>query len=160
MTTLSDWAARWIPPQHLAAALADLQATIVPPEPELPSGLASEAGAQVAVRLAASREGILNWRNQTGALPNETGRIVRFGLANDTPAMNKKIKMGDLIGCAPHVVTLADVGKLHGIFWMREVKKPGWKWPRTPSPREVAQRRAIELVLSRGGDAAFTTGEL
>ena len=160
MTTLSDWAARWIPPQHLAAALADLQRTIVPPELELPSGLTSEAGAQVAVRLEASKRGILNFRNNTGALADESGRFVRFGLANDTPAMNRQIKMGDLVGLKSHVVTLADVGKLHGIFWMREVKKPGWKWPRTPSEREQAQRRAIELVLSRGGDAAFTTGEL
>ena len=156
--TLSDWAARWIPPTQLPAALADLQRTIVPPSPDLPSNLTSEAGAQVAVRLEASRAGILNWRNNTGALADASGRFVRFGLANDTPAMNAKIKMGDLVGIRPHVVTLADVGRTHGIFWMREVKAPGWKWPRTPSAREVAQRAGIELVLSRGGDGAFTTG--
>lgn len=160
MTTLSDWAARWIPPHQLGEALADLQAVIVPPVYEAPTGLHSEAGAQVAVRLAASRRGILNFRNNTGALPDENGRWIRFGLANDTPAMNATIKMGDLVGVRSHVVTLADVGRTHGIFWMREVKAPGWKWPRTPSARETAQRRGIELVLSRGGDAAFTTGEL
>lgn len=158
--SLNDWVSRWVPLENRAAAMIDLQKSILPPELALPSGLTSEAGAQVAVRLEASKRGILNFRNNTGALADESGRFVRFGLANDTPAMNRQIKMGDLIGCAPHVVTLADVGKLHGIFWMREVKKPGWKWPRTPSYREQAQRRAIELVLSRGGDAAFTTGEL
>lgn len=157
---LSTWAARWIPPHQIAEALADLQRVVVPPDLELPAGLVSEAGAQVAVRLEASRAGILNWRNNTGSLPDAAGRWIRFGLANDTPAMNAKIKMGDLVGIRPHVVTLADVGQLHGIFWMREIKRPGWKWPRTPSARETAQRAGIELVLSRGGDAAFSTGEL
>ncbi len=85
---------------------------------------------------------------------------MRFGLANDTPAMNARIKMGDLVGLRPLVITEAHIGQTLGIFWMREVKRPGWKWPKTPSPREVAQRAGIELVLSRGGDAAFTTGEL
>jgi hypothetical protein len=160
MTTLSDWAARWIPPAQLPAALADLQRTIVPPSPDLPSNLTSEAGAQVAVRLEASRRGDVLWRHNVGALPDANGRWLRFGLANDTPAMNLKIKLGDLIGIKTHVVTLADLGKTHGLFYMREVKKPGWKWPRTPTAREVAQRAGIELVLSRGGDAAFTTGQL
>lgn len=160
MTTLHTWAARWIDAAHLPAAMADLQRAIVPPVLDLPTNLYSEAGAQVAVRLEASRRGILNFRNNTGALADASGRFVRFGLANDTPAMNARIKMGDLIGLRSHVVTLADVGRTHGIFWMREVKAPGWKWPRTPSAREVAQRAAIELVLSRGGDAAFTTGEI
>lgn len=158
MTTLHTWAARWIPPHLLPAALDDLQRTIVPPSPELPTNLTSEAGAQVAVRLAASRMGILNWRNNTGALADASGRFVRFGLANDTPAMNKTIKMGDVVGIRPLVITEAHVGRTVGQFWMREVKAPGWKWPKTPSAREVAQRAGIELVLSRGGDACFTTG--
>lgn len=158
MTTLAQWVARWVPPHLQAEALADLQRTIVPPVPDLASGLYSEAGAQVAVRLAASRAGILNWRNNTGSLPDANGRWIRYGLANDTPAMNKKVKSSDLIGIRPHVVTVGDVGKTHGIFWCREIKSPGWKWPRTPTDREVAQRAFIELVLSRGGDAGFSTG--
>jgi hypothetical protein len=160
MTRLSQWAARWVPPALLPAALTDLQRVIQPPTFDPPAGLYSEAGAQVAVRLAASREGILNWRNNTGALADANGRFVRFGLANDTPAMNAHIKMGDLVGIRPLVVTQAHVGQMLGIFWMREVKHPGWRMPRTPSAREKAQLAAIELVLSRGGDAAFTTGEL
>ncbi len=157
---LNDWAARWIPPALLQAALDDLQRTIVPPPLELPSNLSSEAGAQVAVRLEASRRGILNWRNNTGALADESGRFVRFGLANDTPAMNRAVKSSDIIGLRPLVITGAHVGRTIGQFWCREVKAPGWTWPRTPTDRERAQLAFIELVLSRGGDAAFTTGTL
>lgn len=160
MTTLSTWAARWIPPHQLAEALADLQRTIVPPVVDLPAGLHSEAGATVAVRVAASRAGILNWRNNVGALADESGRFVRYGLANDTPAMNRAIKSSDLVGIRPHVVTQSDIGRTLGVFWCREIKAPGWKWPRTPSARETAQRAFIELVLSRGGDAGFSTGEI
>lgn len=160
MTTLSEWLIRWVPPHLQAEALADLQRTIVPPVADLASGLYSEAGAQVAVRLAASRVGILNWRNNCGALADTNGRFVRFGLANDTPAMSKAIKSADLIGIRPRVITVGDVGATIGQFWCREIKAPGWKMPRTPSPREKAQLAWCELVLSRGGDAGFSTGTI
>lgn len=161
MTQLHTWARRWIPPALLQAALDDLQRTIVPPPLELPSNLTSEAGAQVAVRLEASRRGILNFRNNKGALFNPAGALVRFGLANDTKAMSKKIRSADLIGVRPVVVTEADIGKTHGLFWSREVKKPGWVWSDGRNDEhEIAQRAWLELILSRGGDAAFTTGEL
>lgn len=109
------------------------------------SDAVSEAGAQSRVRLAAAREGLLVWRNNVGAMEDQNGRVVRFGLCNDSAAVNRRVKSSDLVGIKPG-----------GQFWCREVKTPGWHY--TGTEREQAQLRFIELVMSMGGDAAFTTG--
>lgn len=106
----------------------------------------NEATVQAAIRLEASRLGIHLWRNNVGALKDETGRYIRFGLANDSNAVNHRIKSGDLIGI-----------RSGGIFVSREIKPLGWKFSGTE--REWAQQRWIELVNAAGGDAAFCTGE-
>jgi hypothetical protein len=84
------------------------------------------------------------------------GRMIRFGLANDSPALSKQIKSSDLIGITPYTITAADIGRLIGIFTSIEVKPPGWVYKGTP--REVAQLAWINLILSMGGRARFATG--
>lgn len=118
----------------------------------------SESQVQDAVRLAASKAGWLLWRNNVGAGKLDNGSFIRWGLANDTKAMNESLKSSDLIGIRPVLITQEMVGSVIGQFVAREVKREGWR--RTGSDREQAQDAFIQLVNSRGGDAAFTTGDL
>ncbi len=108
-------------------------------------------------RLKAAQSGILLWRNNVGVFKDERGIPVRFGLANESSQMNKRIKSSDLIGIKPVLITQDMVGTVIGQFIARETKRTGWKY--TGTPREVAQRKFMELVIAAGGDAAFTTGD-
>ena len=154
---LHEWAARWgVTPQ----ALADLQATLGTWAPPIPGPAVntgkSEAWAQNEIRIEASQKGIAMFRNNVGVLMDKTGRPVRFGLANDSPALNDVLKSGDLIGCRPVLITPMHVGTILGQFVSREVKAPGWKY--TGTGREPAQLAWCNLINSKGGDAAFATG--
>jgi len=71
--------------------------------------------------------------------------MVRYGLGNDSAQVNAKLKSSDLIGITP-------VGGV-GVFTSYEIKKPGWRYAGTP--REVAQLRWLELVVSLGGIGKF-----
>jgi hypothetical protein len=148
---LNQWAARWqIPP----AALVELRALMgmaEEPPPDV-AGL-SEAAVQQQVRLEASRRGLRLWRNNNGATFDESGRMIRYGLANDSAALSKRIKSSDLIGITPHVILAMDVGRTVGVFTSYEVKRSGWRYAGTA--REVAQAAWISLVVSLGGIAKF-----
>jgi len=148
------WAIKWqIPP----AAIRDLVDTLgLDPAPNSgPAG--SEAWAQSAVRLEASQKGMRLWRNNVGALRDEAGRVVRYGLANDSAQLNSRIKSSDLIGIKPLTVTADMVGHTVGVMLCREIKAPGWRY--TGTDREQAQLAWINMINSMGGDAAFATGE-
>lgn len=108
------------------------------------------------IQAAASAKAARLWRNNRGAFKDETGRWVRYGLANESKAVNETIKSGDLIGVTPIIIMPADVGRLVGVFTNYEVKRPGWHY--TGTPREAAQRAFIDLVESMGGIAGFVTG--
>lgn len=140
---LTDWAARWGIP---AAALVDLRASFTDGTPR-PAGI-SEIAVQQAIRIDAAKQGARLWRNNVGACEDTKGRQIRYGLANDSPRMNKVIKSSDLIGITP-------VNGV-GVFTSIEVKRPGWKY--TGTAREKAQRAWLELVVAFGGIAAFKTG--
>ena len=116
----------------------------------------NEATVQALERLAAAKRGDILFRNNVGVLLDQRGVPVRFGLANDSAAVNEHVKSADLIGIKRVVVTPEMVGQTLGVFYSREVKAEGWRF--TGTPREVAQLRWIELVTKYGGDAAFTTG--
>lgn len=140
-----------------AAAMAELAQIMgvngSVPLPGQPSR--SEAYVQSLVRREAPQVGVWLARNNVGALKDETGRVVRYGLANDSKALNEQIKSGDLIGFRPVTITPAHLGTTIGQFVSRECKPMDWRY--TGTAREVAQHRWAMLVNSHGGDAKFAT---
>jgi len=152
--TLDEWAVRWRIP---AEAITDLRQSLFPVCVKGPERCVTEADAQAIVRLEASRKGGRLYRNNVGVMVDKRGVPIRYGLANESPAMNAAIKSADLIGIKPILITPAHVGATIGQFVSREIKRPGSRY--TGTPREVAQLHWAELILSLGGDAAFATGE-
>ncbi len=127
----------------------------------------SESGNQDRIR--AHYTGTLGarlFRNNVGVLLDKTGRPVRYGLGNDSKAMNETIKSGDLIGWTPRLVTPDMVGSVVAEFLSVEVKADGWKFPR-PGPTHdakgrltayghaLAQLRWAQMVRAEGGTAGF-----
>lgn len=153
---LHQWAKDWgHHPESVLDLMNRLGAGYEPYAPINTEGW-SEAAVSQRMRLAAAKAGIFPWRNQVGALPDESGRYIRFGLCNDTPALNKSVKSSDYVGIKPVTITAEMVGQRFGQFWCREMKEHSWRY--TGQGREPAQLKFIELVLSAGGDAAFSTG--
>lgn len=150
---LTAWAKRWGVPH---AALVDLQREIIAPDVAPVEGARDETDVQNAIRLEASRKGLRLWRNNVGALPSATGGLVRFGLANDSAAVNRHTKSGDLIGIRPVTITADMVGGIIGQFVSRECKRPDWMYRNTE--RERAQTNWAMIVIALGGDAAFANG--
>ena len=118
----------------------------------------SEAAAQKEVQLEATRKGARLWRNNVGALLNERGVPIRYGLANESKEANKIVKSSDLIGINPVVIHPSMIGSTIGQFVAREMKAPGWKF-NPKCKHEKAQLAFLNFVNSKGGDAAFCTGE-
>lgn len=152
---LLTWARKWgVGPE----AMHDLAVTMhaigdhAPPE----AAGRSEAWVQSAVRLEAPHKGVWLGRNNVGALQDVTGRVVRYGLANDSAALNKQVKSGDLIGWRRVTITPDMVGAVIAQFVSRECKRPGWTYG--GDDHEAAQLRWAHLVLADGGDAGFATG--
>lgn len=156
MNVLHDWARTWA---VSAGALRDLEARLgaMPTAVKVPGteGM-SESRVQAEVRYDAARHGVTLWRNNVGVLVDERGVPVRYGLANDSTAVNQQVKSADLVGIRPVRITAAMVGQVIGQFVCREVKQPGWSW--SGNERETAQMRWAQLVIALGGNAAFVTG--
>lgn len=141
--TLHDWAMRWaIPP----AALKDLIDRTTLPEIRAGLGDKSEAAVQNEIRLAAARRGITLWRNNVGAYETSEGQWVRYGLNNDSPQANRRMKSADLIG----------IHRPSGRFVSIEVKRPGWKHSDT-SERDRAQLAWAVTINALGGVALRAT---
>lgn len=151
---MDEWAKRWNVPE---AALSELRQSFglayIPP----PSLGISEAAVQSLVRLEATRKGARLWRNNVGATRTPEGSFIRYGLANESTAVNSRIKSADLIGIRPVRITTDHVGCIIGQFISREVKAANWRY--SGNDRELAQLRWAELILSLGGDACFAIGE-
>lgn len=79
-------------------------------------------------RIALSQAGCKAFRNNTGALKDQTGRLVRFGLA---------VGSGDIIGIAPD-----------GVFFSVECKTEKGK----PTPKQL---HWIDMVNAAGGRAGI-----
>ena len=154
--SLVEWATRWGVRPEAFAELRALLHGVASVQPADGASGQPEGHAQSLVRLEAARKGIYLWRNNVGALADETGRFVRYGLANDSAALNARFKSSDLVGLRPFVIQPHHVGYVFGQFTVREVKREGWTYSGTT--REVAQQAFLSLVLANGGDAAFTTG--
>lgn len=114
----------------------------------------SEELLQSQVVLEGAAKGVRLYRNNVGALKDTTGRLVRYGLANNSKYRNKVIKSGDLIGIRPILITGGHVGQTIGQFVSRECKRPSWHMGQDPG-REGPQLAWAQLVLSLGGDAKF-----
>lgn len=153
MFGLVTWAARW---GISAECLQDLEQTIglIPTDPAPLAGR-SEAAVQNAERLRISAAGGRAWRNNSGAYRDESGRLVRYGLANDSAAQNEVIKSSDLIGIEPLLVLPEHVGQTVGVFSAVECKAEGWQYKGTP--REKAQYAFGQLVLKLGGRFRFSS---
>lgn len=151
------WGRKWNIP---TAAINDLRLQMgIDPSQQVPSDMVTptnEGMVQANERLLMARAGGLFWRNNVGAMQDENGRVVRFGLANESKQVNEKVKSSDLIGITPVAITPEMVGVTIGQFTAVETKEPGWKY--TGTPREVAQKKFIELVVSKGGSARFSNG--
>jgi hypothetical protein len=117
----------------------------------------SEARVQSEVRLAAPGAGMRLWRNNVGVLQDERGVPVRFGLANDTKALNERLKSSDLIGWRRLLIELRHVGSVVAQFSTLECKHSAWS-RRPGDAHEEAQERWLQLVAAEGGYAKFITG--
>ena len=156
MELLDAWARRWQIPPHV---LTDLKMRLGVAH----TGISpkdkghSESHVQSLIKIEASRKGARLFRNNVGATVMPDGSFIRYGLANESAAINRVIKSSDLIGIKPVLITIDMVGLTIGQFISREVKHSEWEY--TGTDREKAQLRWLELILSFGGDAAFVTGE-
>ena len=151
---LEEWARAWQIPH---AALDDLSKRLTTPPPrEAPAK--GEAEVLNLVRLKASDAGLTLFRNNVGACYDETGRFIRYGLANDSAQLNESLKSSDLVGIRPVRIDVTHLGRVFGQFCALEVKRPGWKY--RGWRREQAQEKFLALVAANGGYARFTTGEL
>lgn len=155
--TLIEWAIKWNIP---AAALAEYRAMlgIVEGVPTCVDGDdGSETALMARVRVKASQLGGRLWRNNVGAAELPDGTFLRYGILNGSKRLNRDLKSSDSLGIKLVLITPEMVGSHIGQFWAREGKKPGWSF--TGTPRELAQLKFLEMVLSLGGDAAFITDE-
>lgn len=118
--------------------------------------MVSEASVQQELRLEAERRSCPLLRNNSGAATDKTGRLVRYGLGNESAAVNKVFKSSDLIGIHPMRVTPDMVGQTVGVFFAVECKPPGWR--RTPGDqRATAQQNFGDWVTRHGGIFRFAT---
>jgi hypothetical protein len=115
----------------------------------------SEAAVQNAIQRAAPHKGYMLFRNNVGALLDSRGVPVRYGLANERPGDNKKLKSSDLIGWKPTLVTPSMVGRYVAVFVSLEVKEAVWTYK--GDAHEKAQESWLKLVAADGGIARFIT---
>lgn len=108
----------------------------MPALPDRPALRRTETTVQSEIRHAlALIPGVVVWRNNTGALRDETGRMVRYGLADGS---------SDLIACA--------WGRFVAIECKRQM--PAWMRPGSrakPSAHELEQLAFIAQVEEHGG---------
>lgn len=117
----------------------------------------NEAAVTSHVRLAFADIGYL-WRNNVGCLPDKRGIPVRFGLANESPQMNKVLKSSDWIGITPVTAWLhsAQAWCTLGVFTALEIKESGWT-QRPGDEHARAQAAYHAIVREAGGFAGFVT---
>lgn len=154
---LDAWASKWrIPPEAVADLRAIMGVSDHAPPVTVEGKPGSEVRQQALVRLDAAQSGVWLTRNNVGALLDDRGVPIRYGLANETKEQNKAVKSADLIGIRPVLIGPHHLGTVIGQFVSRECKHEGWKWK--GDKHELAQLAWANFVLAKGGDAAFCTG--
>lgn len=121
--------------------------------------MTSEMVVQQRTRLAFAKIGPM-WRNNSGAFQDDTGRWVRYGLGNDSAALNAAVKSSDLIGITPVTAWLASANAwvTLGVFTALEVKPSGWV-QNPADERAIAQAKFHAIVREVGAFAGFVTDE-
>lgn len=148
----------WAIKHHVGAdAIADLSALLGAGAQAEATGKASEAGVSSRVRLAAPEHNMRLFRNNRGALPDERGVPVRFGLANDSKQLGERLRSADLIGWRRLLIGPHHVGSTLAQFVSIETKHEDWT-PRPNDLHEQGQQRWATLVAAEGGFARFVTG--
>lgn len=115
----------------------------------------SESRVQAECRLAAPEFGACLLRNNSGGCTDDTGRVIRYGLGNDSPGINEVYKSPDLVGTTPMRIELHHVGRIIGVATYCEVKEPGWTKP--TNKREQAQAAFLTHQSSMGALCLFAT---
>jgi hypothetical protein len=115
----------------------------------------SESEIQQLIQIAGPEVQSILMRNNSGAMKDSTGRVVRYGLGNVSKKQNDTFKSSDLIGLTCVTVVPAMIGRTIAVFSAIEVKEEGWKFSNTP--REIAQKNFIEFVRLKGGIAGFAS---
>lgn len=116
-----------------------------------------ESELQQLVQIEGPKYACILQRNNSGALKDSNGRLVRYGLGNISSKQNAAIKSSDLIGITTITITPEMVGRKIGVFTAVECKAPGWKPTLKEKSRESAQLAYIEWVRMRGGLAGFAS---
>ena len=111
-----------------------------------------ESEIQQLILIEASKHNIKLWRNNSGAMKDATGRVVRYGLGNTSQLISENLKSSDLIGITPFMFG----GQMIGIFTAIECKREGWTF-NPKDKREQAQLNYLNAVISRGGIAGFAS---
>lgn len=142
---------RWAIRHHVGMdAIAELRVMLTTGATGGSGAAGSEARVASAVTLEAGRRGdIVLWRNNVGACKADDGRMIRYGLANVSKAMNGRIKSADLIGIYRRQIEQVDVGRVIGQFLSVETKREGWR--PGASQRDIAQAAWGAGVVAWGG---------
>lgn len=154
--SLHAWQMRWNIPQQAMVELGFILYTPAPPASLNCDGYSEDFVASNLL-LEASRTGARLWRNNVGALLDDRGIPVRYGLCNESKKINKEIKSSDYVGITPILVQPWHVGVTLGVFTAMETKKVGWSYSKNDD-REKAQNKYLNLVCSLGGIASFING--
>lgn len=118
--------------------------------------MTSEAVVSQKVQYELCRLGGYGMRNNCGAAFDATGRPIRYGLMNESRAVNSEYKSSDLIDCLPILIQPHHVGRTFGLFVALETKQSDWKL-RPSDSHAQAQLRFINLIRKNGGMADFVT---
>jgi hypothetical protein len=113
----------------------------------------NELSVQQLIRERAPYLGVGLWRNNNGACQDATGRMIRYGLGNDSAKLNKVWKSSDLVGILPVVIQPWHVGRTAGLFLAVEVKATDWTG--RMGEHEKAQNAFLQTVREKGGVGFF-----
>lgn len=116
----------------------------------------SESEIQQLIQLEGPNWHTILMRNNSGALKDHEGRLVRYGLGNVSKKHNDQMKSSDLIGIKTIVITPDMVGQMVAVFTAIEVKREDWKRDEE-NKKENAQFNFIEWIKKRGGIAGFAS---
>lgn len=97
-------------------------------------------------------------RNNVGACQDATGRLIRYGLMNESAKQNEQIKSSDYVGICPVWCYRENIGwGWVGVFTAVETKASTWQFSQSDK-RALAQSKFHDMVRSYGGFAGFATG--